>query len=238
MITTARKIAILFAAIVMATPISSPATGAELPPLIPRESLLGNPERTSPTISPDGKRLGWLAPDNHDVLQVWVQTIGKNDARAVTDEKSRGLGNYAWAFDSKTIIYAQDTAGDENLHLFAVDLDTNNVRDLTPWNGIRAESVASNPKFPGQILVALNLRDRKLMDVYRIDLATGAVQLDTKNPGDVAGWLADDNMVIRAATVTTQDGGTELRVRDRADTPWRSLIKVAMTDDLSALDFS
>ncbi len=238
MITFLQKIAILIFAIAMVTPISPSAARAQLPPLIPREVLLGNPERTSPTISPDGKQLGWLAPDSHDVLQVWVQTLGKNDLRAVTAEKSRGISSYGWAFDSKTIIYAQDAAGDENFHLFAVDLNANSIRDLTPWQGVRAESVASNPKFPGQLMVALNLRDRKLMDVYRIDLATGAVQLDTKNPGDVAGWLADDNMVIRAATVTTQDGGTELRLRDSATAPWQSLIKASKEDNLVALDFS
>ena len=70
--------------------------------------------------------------------------------------------------------------------------------------------VASSPKFPERMLVALNLRNRKLMDVYRVDLRTGAVELDTKNPGDVAGWLADDNMIVRAATITTPDGGTEI----------------------------
>ena len=74
---------------------------------------------------------------------------------------------------------------------------------------MRAEFVASSPKFPARVLVALNLRDRKLMDVYRVDLGTGAVELDTKNPGDVAGWLADDDMTVRAATITTPDGGTE-----------------------------
>src|SRR5712675_1821385 len=133
MLPLARKIAIVTFAIAMATPISASAANAQLPPLIPRENLLGNPERANPTISPDSKRLGWLAPDRNDVLQVWVQTIGKNDARAVTAEKTRGISSYGWAFDSKTILYAQDAAGDENFHLFAVSLDTNSVRDLTPW---------------------------------------------------------------------------------------------------------
>jgi dipeptidyl aminopeptidase/acylaminoacyl peptidase len=238
MIALVRKIAIVVVAIALAAPISSPIARAELPPLIAREVLLGNPARSYPTISPDGKQLGWLAPDSHNVMQVWVQTLGKKDARPVTAEKSRGIPNYGWAFDPKTIIYAQDAAGDENFHLFAVDLDTDNIRDLTPWHGVRAETVAANPKFPGQLLVGLNLRDRKLMDVYRIDLATGAVQLDTKNPGDVVGWLADDNMVIRAASTTTPDGGTEIRVRDRANAPWRTLMKASMEDNLVALDFT
>ncbi len=169
---------------------------------------------------------------------MWVQTIGKHDTRVVTADKSRGIQSYGWAFDSKTILYSQDAAGDENFHLFAVDLDSHNVRDLTPWQGVRAEFVAADPKFPDRILVALNLRDRKLMDVYRVDLRTGAVELDTKNPGDVAGWLADDNMIVRAATITTPDGGTELRVRESAAAPWRTLMKASMEDDLNALDFT
>src|SRR5271155_2504764 len=183
---------------------------------------------------------GWRGsrPTSTGILQVWVQTIGKHDARAVTADKSRGIQSYGWAFDSKTILYSQDAAGDENFHLFAVDLDSDNVRDLTPWQGVRAEFVAADPKFPDRILVALNLRDRKLMDVYRIDLRTGAVELDTKNPGDVAGWLADDNMIVRAATVTTPNGGTELRVRESAAAPWRTLMKASMEDDLNALDFT
>src|SRR5207244_2015692 len=60
---------------------------AELPRLIPRKALFGNPVKAAPRISPDGKRLSFLAPDDNDVLQVWVQTIGKDDARQVTSDK-------------------------------------------------------------------------------------------------------------------------------------------------------
>jgi len=211
---------------------------AQLPPLIPRDTLLGNPERANPHIAPDGKRLAWLAPDERGILQVWVETIGQHDARVVTADKSRGIQSYGWAFDSKTILYAQDAAGDENFHVFAVDLDTHNARDLTPWQGVRSELVAASPKFPGRMLVALNLRDRKLMDVHRIDLRTGAVELDTKNPGGVARWLADDDMIVRAATITMADGGTELRIRDSTAGPWRTLIKARTEENLAALDFS
>ena len=62
--------------------------GAELPPLIPREVLFGNPERVSPQISPDGERLAWIAPNTNNVLQVWVKTIGKDDDKVVTADKN------------------------------------------------------------------------------------------------------------------------------------------------------
>jgi len=45
-------------------------------PLIPREVLFGNPERTSPEISPDGTQLGYLAPVD-GVLNVWIRTLAR-----------------------------------------------------------------------------------------------------------------------------------------------------------------
>src|SRR5882724_3570626 len=118
MLGLARKFSLIVAILTMTSSIPAPPTFAQLPPLIPRDRLLGNPERANPHIAPDGKRLAWRAPDEHDVLQVWVQTIGQHDARIVTADKSRGIESYGWAFDSKTIIYPQDADGDENFHLF------------------------------------------------------------------------------------------------------------------------
>ncbi|MGH7780646.1 MAG: alpha/beta fold hydrolase [Candidatus Binataceae bacterium] len=209
-----------------------------LPPLIPRELLLGNPERALPTISPDAKSLAYVAPDPRGVLQVWVQTIGKDDAKIVTADRKRGITLYGWAWNSNTILYGQDSDGDENFHVFAVDLESLNVRDLTPWQGVRAEAIASNPSFPTKILVPLNIRNRALMDVYRIDIRTGATELDTENPGDVGGWLADDDFVIRLAFVTKPDGGSEIRIRDDTNAPWRMIVTTAPDDAVIPLGFS
>ena len=73
---------------------TSMSTQAEPPPLIPRDILFGNPEKTSPQISPDGKRLAWIAPDKKNVLQVWVKTIGKDDDKVVTADPKRGIRQY------------------------------------------------------------------------------------------------------------------------------------------------
>ena len=70
---------------------------ADSPPLIPRDILFGNPERTSPALSPDGQRLAWLAPDTNNVLQVWVKTVGKQDDKIITADKKRGIRQYLWA---------------------------------------------------------------------------------------------------------------------------------------------
>jgi dipeptidyl aminopeptidase/acylaminoacyl peptidase len=198
---------------------------AGLPPLIPREILFGNPARTDPKVSPDGSQLSWLAPDKNGVLNVWVSAIDGAKPHPITNEMSHPIGWYKWAADGKHILYFQDNAGDEVQHLFSADLTTGNVRDLSPFRGVRAQNVLTDSRHPESLLVALNLRDRNVFDMYRVDLQTGATALEAENPGDVLTWTTDDNFVIRAATVFDgKSGRTIIRVRDVGDKPWRDLV--------------
>ncbi len=91
---------------------------SKLPPLIPREILFGNPERARPQLSPDGKYLAYIAPDDKNVLQVWLRTVGQEDDRKLTDDKKRGIRVYFWTYEGEQLIYLQDTDGDENWHLY------------------------------------------------------------------------------------------------------------------------
>lgn len=231
-----RQIRLVAAAALVALSLAATwQTRAELPPLIARDILFGNPERTAPQLSPDGTRMAWLAPDKKNVLQVWVRTIGKDDERMLTADKKRGIRNYSWARDNRTLLYLQDNDGDENFHVYGVDLESGIVRDYTPIQGARAAIAALEPSIPNEILVTLNARDRQLFDVYRLNLETGALVLDTKNPGDVADWKADNQLNVVAAVVTTPDGGTELRVRDNPRSEWRSWMTAGPDDNLTLL---
>ena len=192
--------------------------------LIPRSVLFGNPERSSPDISPDGTMLAYLAPDQ-GVLNVWVRTLGKSDDRVITNDRKRGIRNFVWQYDSKNILYGQDKDGDENWRIYQTNVATKQTKDLTPFEKSRSDIVALEPERPGTLLIQSNKRDPKVFDVYRVNLKTGELTLDTQNPGDVAGWQPDHNLEVRGAQVTTDDGGTVIRVRDDAKSPWRELIK-------------
>ncbi len=194
--------------------------GTELPPLIPRELLFGNPERTSPRLSPDGKYLAYIAPDENNVLQVWLKTVGETDDRKLTNDKKRGIRAFFWTYNTDQLIYAQDSDGDENWHLYLVDIQTNIVRDLTPFQGVLAQVINIDHHFPDQILVGLNLRNPQIFDVYKINLKNGAVEFHTENPGNIVSWTADANFQIRAASATTPDGGYDLLYRDTPEQAW------------------
>jgi len=207
-------------------------------PLIPRNVLFGNPERSSPQISPDGTLLAYLAPDQ-GVLNVWVRTLGKTDDRVITSDRKRGIRNLSWQYDSRNILYAQDQSGDENWRIYQTNIASKQTKDLTPFEKARADIVALEPSRPDTLLIQLNKRDPKVFDVYRVNLMSGELTLDTENPGDVAGWQADHDLQVRGAQVTTEGGGTLIRVRDDAKSPWRELMKWGPEETLgNILSFS
>lgn len=198
----------------------------KMPPLIPRSVLFGNPVKSQPSISPDGKMLAYLAPSENGTLNVWIRVDGSRKDRMLTSENRRGIGSYFWACDSSHILYYRDGDGDENWHLFSIEISTGIARDLTPFRGVKAQDAILHPSYPHELVIGMNLRDRRLFDAYRIDLVTGAVELDAENPGDVMSWTADCNFTIRAATAfSPKDQSTALRVRDGKGKRWRDLLR-------------
>ena len=151
--------------------------------MIPRKFLFGNPDKTLPTLSPDGTRIAYPAPVD-GVMTVWVAPADDiTDAQPVTDDKDRGIGEYFWAYTNRHILYKQDEKRDDNFHVHCVDLDSGQVTDLTPIDGIQARvgQVRANalgaggfsPGSPNEILVATNDRLPQFHDYYLIDLDTG-----------------------------------------------------------------
>lgn len=185
------------------------------PDLIPIDVLFGNPEKTFPSLSPNGRRLAYLAPDD-GVMNVWVGEVGSDDFRPVTKDRLRGIQTFGWAFDNRHILYIQDKAGDENWHLHTVDLETGDIVDRTPFDGVQARIVGASENVPDEILLGLNRQDPRYHDVYRFTLSTGELTKELSNPG-YAEWLVDHDLVVRGATRPRDDGGLQYLLRKGDD---------------------
>jgi len=204
-----------------------------LPELIARELLFGNPENVGPQLSPDATMLAYLAPSD-GLLAVWVRTVGAQDERVVARDPERPIHRISWRGDSRHVLYLQDHAGDENYHLFQVDVTGGTPQELTPGERVKVEILDIDPRFPSEVLITSNARDERLFDVYRLDLERDTAELAVENPGDVSGWLDDNDFIVRAAIVQNPDGSSLIRVRDDAVSAWRTLDEFTFEEGFSS----
>src|SRR5215469_3028582 len=201
--------------------------------LIPRNVLFGNPEKANPQISPDGKKMAYLAPVN-GVLNVWVGSVGSEDYQPVTQDTDRGVRFYFWAADNRHIVYIQDIGGNENWRLYATNLETKETRDLTPYENVQVQIIDRDKHFPNELIIGMNKENPQVHDVYHLDLASGELTRVAENPGNIAGWVIDTQFKVRGAVVATPDGGNELIVRDNEQSEWRKILTWEPDDALNS----
>ncbi|MXO58042.1 prolyl oligopeptidase family serine peptidase [Altererythrobacter salegens] len=178
-------------------------------PLIPRDNLFGNPTKAGGQISPDGKWLSWLAPVD-GVLNIWMAPkADPSAAKAMTAAKDRPIREYFWAGDSKSLLYIQDKAGDENFLLYRVDAASGEETTLTPFENTRIRFVGGSHEHKDKVLIGLNNRDPSMHDIYLLDVNSGSLTEKLRNEENYAGFLADDELVLRMALKQNAEGGAD-----------------------------
>jgi len=182
-------------------------TGAR--PLVPREVFFGNPDISWARLSWDGAWLAYIAPVD-GVRNLWVAPL--NDlaaARPVTRATDRPIGNFfQWAFTNRHIVFFQDRDGDENWRASSVDVADGAVVPLTPARGVRAFVQEVSHRFPREMLVSHNARDKRFFDIHRVDLVTGRSTLVFEN--HLFAWIMTDSAFrVRLGLRFLADGSVE-----------------------------
>ncbi len=206
--------------------------------LIPKEILFGNPEKYEPTLSPDGTKLGFLAPDEKNVLNIWVKDLATSKEEKISSDEKRGIRFYLWQYDAQHVLYLQDKDGDENFHLYQTNLATKETRCLTPFPEVIVSPISYLPENPNQILTLMNLQNPALLDVYGIDLTTGEVELVHKNTDGSFQFLADTHSQIRASARYGESGETIISARADLNSEWKELIRWSPEESGSLVSFT
>lgn len=202
-------------------------------PLIPRRVFFGNPDKELVKISPDGTRIAYLAPWD-GVMNVWVAPLGNLDqARVVTHNTANGIREYHWAHTNDHILYLQDQGGNENWQLYSVDLTANSAKNLTPYDGVKAQVIKISHKIPREIVIGLNRRVPEFHDIFRVDILSGSIDLIEQNDRflDVT---VDDEYRVRLATQVMPDGSAQIFTRSR-DGEWKTWQTVPAEDVMTTV---
>ncbi|AXG71219.1 dipeptidyl aminopeptidase BIII [Kordia sp. SMS9] len=190
-------------------------------PKISVKDFFKNSEKTSFNLSPNGEYLAYLAPYK-DRMNIHVQKIGSDDVIRVTSVEDRDLAGYFWANNDR-LVYARDKGGNENFHIFAVNKDGTNEKDLTPFEGVRCEIIDSLDENEAEMIVGLNKRIPQVYDPYRLNINTGALEILYENPGNITGWQTDHDGKLRLAYMTNGVDNTIL-YRPTEDAPFKEVM--------------
>lgn len=198
--------------------------------LIPRTVIFGNPNKTMVRLSPDGKYVSYLAPEN-GVLNLWIAPKDKiQDAQVVTHDTDRGIRQYYWAFDHKHVLYLQDYKGDENFRLYSYNIDTHKNVLLTPERDVKTVLYAASVSKPNEFLIGLNNRDKKYFDVYQLNLANSSLKLVLENH-KYSEIIADNDLHIRYGIYVNEEGDQE--IYEWKNDAWTLFMTVPMEDTMN-----
>jgi dipeptidyl aminopeptidase/acylaminoacyl peptidase len=202
---------------------------------IPLEAFFKNPVASNVVISPNGEKLAALQPLKGR-MNVFVKDKDGKEWVAVTKIDDRDIAAMFWKNDD-TLLFLKDFSGDENFHIFSVQLKTKEVKDLTPYPKVRAQIVSPLEGVSNtDILVGLNKRDEKVFDVYRINTVTGTVDLVLENTKTYVSYVVDNNGDIRMA-IGSDGVNNDYYYRDSGKKDFRKVMTLNFKNSFSPVAF-
>ncbi|HPN37516.1 MAG TPA: S9 family peptidase [Melioribacteraceae bacterium] len=172
----------------------------DIPPLIPVKTFFSNSEKLEFRISPDGKYISYLKP-HKNILNVFIKEIETNEEKQVTFSLNKDIDVYFWK-GNNNLIYVQDNTGNQNYHIYNVNIKTKKSLDLTPYKDVRSYVIDFLRDDNDNIIVQMNKNNIHLFDVYKVNINTGKADVICNNPGNYTRWLTDHNGELRIAVAT------------------------------------
>lgn len=202
---------------------------------IPLEKFFATPLKTSFLVSPDGKFISYLKPENNRI-HIYVETWDGKNTIQLTCDTNRSISNYFWV-NNNEILYLKTGPESKDGALFAVKIDGSNNRELLPNNDAKIRLITTSRANDGHVLVALNKRDSTVFDAYRLNIQTGKLVLLFKNPGNITKWYSDHAGKLRMAIASDRVNET-LLYRELESQNFNSVISNNFKSTILPLAFS
>ncbi len=226
------------AALAAALMLSAPALAVDE---IPVEDFFKRSLFTSFQLSPDGQYLAAVTPlFENDRRNIAVIDLKTRDATAITGVKDRDVNGYMWANNDR-ILFFMDNDGNESFGIFAVNKDGSKPRTLiepaeTQIRGgsrvILTASVLNTLEDDNdEVLVSVprQYHDTVVQDVKRMNVYNGRMRNVERNPGNIAGWLPNDDGEIIGAVVL-EDGKRKVLYRELEKDDWTTLVEFKVAE--------
>lgn len=120
-------------------------------------------------LSPDGKYLSFKKKEKDGKAHVYIKDIQSEQVFRVIEEGQELIRGYGWITEQR-LVYIMDQGGDENYHIYAIDVDGSNPRDLTPYPNVKASILNLLKEDKDHIIISLNLDNPQVFEPYKLNI--------------------------------------------------------------------
>ena len=138
------------------------------------------PKASAFQLSPNGKYMSYLEKDENSKRHVFVKELATGKVKRVIEEKEELIRGYGWINDER-LFFSMDKGGDENYHIYAVDVDGSNLKDLTPFDGVQASIQNILKEQKDYIIILMNKNNKQVFEPFKLNIITGALEQLYKN---------------------------------------------------------
>ncbi|SEH33774.1 S9 family peptidase [Chryseobacterium culicis] len=203
------------------------------------EDYFARPKASAFKISPDGKYLSYKEKDQEKKNHVYVKDLATGKISKAIVEKDDLIRNYGW-LNKKRLFYTQDRGGNENIHLYATDIDGGNQKDLTPFDGVKVQSIIPI-KDTDFVVVTLNKNNKQIFEPFRINYITGEMtQLyenkDVNSPID--DYIFDKDGNLRGYSILENGLTTKTYYKDLQTGKFNLIKSADWSDTFGIIEFN
>lgn len=198
------------------------------------------PKASSFQLSPNGKYMSYMEKDANNKNHVYVKDIATGTVHRAIEEKDELIKGYGWINDER-LYYMMDKGGNENFHVYAVNIDGTNAKDLTPFDGVRASITKLLKDQKDYVIVEMNKNNKQIFEPYKLNVVTGELtQLfenkDINNP--IQGYEFDKDGELRGYSKLVNGTQNEFYYKDLTTGEFKLLKKTNWDDTFSIISFN
>lgn len=226
---------------------SLPSSDEELKALAAKETgnykysvkdYFAKPASSSFQLSPNGTYMSYREKDENLKNHVYVKNVKTDEVKRVITEGEELVRGYGWANDDR-LIYVMDKGGNEDYHLFAVNVDGTNEKELTPYDGVRVEILALLKEDKEHMIISMNKNNPQVFEPFKININTGEIEQlyenkDMANP--IMGYEFDKDGNLRGFS-RLKDGINSELYYDKGDGKYELMKTTKWDDTFSIISF-
>jgi dipeptidyl aminopeptidase/acylaminoacyl peptidase len=203
------------------------------------EDYFERPKASNFQLSPNGMYLSYMERDEQAKNHLYVKEMKSGKVIRLVEEKEEIIRGYGW-INQERIGYVMDKGGNENYHLFAVNVDGSKAIELTPFKDVQVQLLEMLKDDKEHVIIAMNKNNPQVFEPFKINIYTGAIEQLYENPdptNPIMDYDFDKDGNLRAYTKLKDGLTSELYYKAEGE-EFRLLLSTEWKEDFSILAFN